>query len=244
MSKLKDETGNKYSYLTVIQRASSKNGKAYWKCQCACGRTTIVSGTNLRTGQVKSCGQCINNNKKQNLVGQRFGVLEVIEEVPNRKKVAWKCRCVYCGQERVVDGTNLKEGHTKSCSCIQGSTGEKIISSILQAEHIPYKSQYICENFKLSTGGIPKFDFAIFTSNEELLALIEYDGEQHFISTGGWNDLDCNNLTQKRDNEKSQYCKMNHIPLVRIPYTDINEINILYLLEKIKQAKEEVEKNI
>lgn len=241
MSKLKDETGNRYSYLTVIQRVSNRNNKVYWQCLCDCGRTTFVSGTNLRTGQVKSCGYCVNNSHKQNLIGQKFGVLEVIEEVPNRKKTSWKCKCIYCGRERIVDGTNLKEGHTKSCTCIQGSTGEKIISSILQEYNIPYQSQYVFDDFKLSTGGTPKFDFAIFTLKGKLLALIEYDGEQHFISTGGWNNSSCHNLTKQRDEEKNQYCFEHHIPLIRIPYTDLNKINILYILMKIKNVIKEVE---
>ena len=50
MSKIKDETGNQYGLLKVIERAPSKNGKSYWKCECKCGNIHIVSGTNLRTG--------------------------------------------------------------------------------------------------------------------------------------------------------------------------------------------------
>lgn len=69
MSKLIDETGKKYGYLTVLERAPNKNKKVYWKCRCDCGREHLVSGTNLRTGAVKSCGQCINANKKQDLAG-------------------------------------------------------------------------------------------------------------------------------------------------------------------------------
>ena len=56
MSKIKNEIGNVYDLLTVVDRAPSKNGKTYWKCVCECGREHIVSGTNLRTGAVKSCG--------------------------------------------------------------------------------------------------------------------------------------------------------------------------------------------
>jgi len=56
MSRFIDLTGNKYNFLTVISRAESKNGKAYWNCICDCGNTTVVSGSNLKTGGVKSCG--------------------------------------------------------------------------------------------------------------------------------------------------------------------------------------------
>lgn len=55
--KLKSEIGNKYTNLTVINFAGmNKQGRAAWHCQCICGKTTIVPGTHLRTGNTKSCG--------------------------------------------------------------------------------------------------------------------------------------------------------------------------------------------
>jgi hypothetical protein len=51
-----DETGNKYSHLTVLAIAP-KNGKdTSWICKCDCGKETIVRGTLLRKGLTKSCG--------------------------------------------------------------------------------------------------------------------------------------------------------------------------------------------
>lgn len=57
--------------------------------------------------------------KFQNLVGQTFGRLTVIERVENNKagRVCWKCRCT-CGNEVIVTGHDLKNGDTKSCSCL------------------------------------------------------------------------------------------------------------------------------
>lgn len=64
MSKIKDLTGQKFALLTVINRADSdSNGKAYWNCLCDCGNRTIVSGSNLRNGAVKSCG-CLRRKEK------------------------------------------------------------------------------------------------------------------------------------------------------------------------------------
>lgn len=51
------------------------------------------------------------------LTGQRFGKLTVLERAPNiGKHTAWKCKCD-CGNIVVKEGTNLKQGHTKSCGC-------------------------------------------------------------------------------------------------------------------------------
>ena len=63
MSKIMDLLGRKFGRLTVISRAESKGGKAYWNCQCDCGKETVVYGSYLRTGHTKSCG-CYNEDKK------------------------------------------------------------------------------------------------------------------------------------------------------------------------------------
>ena len=56
MGKLIDETGNKYSRLTVLSRVENQGTRAMWKCECACGNIVEVSGKRLRTGHTKSCG--------------------------------------------------------------------------------------------------------------------------------------------------------------------------------------------
>lgn len=48
----------------------------------------------------------------------KFGRLTVIKEVgrDKNKKYQWLCRCD-CGNEKVVIGDHLKDGHTTSCGC-------------------------------------------------------------------------------------------------------------------------------
>lgn len=68
--------------------------------------------------------------KALELTGQRFGAMTVLRRVGSHACVtlqpygeptlssfsAWLCRCD-CGREKVVIGTNLKSGKTKSCGC-------------------------------------------------------------------------------------------------------------------------------
>lgn len=57
---------------------------------------------------------------KQNLVGQKFGMLTVIERADDvGDRVGWRCRCD-CGNIVVVRDNNLKQGYTKSCGCLLG----------------------------------------------------------------------------------------------------------------------------
>ncbi len=52
------------------------------------------------------------------MTGQRFGRLIAIERAENDKsgKACWKCICD-CGNEKIVRGSYLQRGHTKSCGC-------------------------------------------------------------------------------------------------------------------------------
>lgn len=56
----KNEIGNKYGKLLVIEKANKpshvNNRHAYWKCQCDCGNIFITDSQSLRKGQSVSCG--------------------------------------------------------------------------------------------------------------------------------------------------------------------------------------------
>jgi hypothetical protein len=113
--------GERFGRLVVIERVANNGKHAMWKCKCACGNDVLVTGTNLRKGFTKSCG-CLSKEKRKkrlvDLTGERFGRLVVIERVPNNnKRVMWKCKCD-CGNITIVDGAHLKDGHTKSCGCL------------------------------------------------------------------------------------------------------------------------------
>jgi hypothetical protein len=57
--------------------------------------------------------------KKENLLGQKFARLLVIDEaepVGVRHRPAWLCQCD-CGNTKVIKSEELKSGDTKSCGC-------------------------------------------------------------------------------------------------------------------------------
>ena len=51
-----DLSGKRFGKLTVQRIASAENGIIVWECLCDCGNVSLVRGSNLRTGAVKSCG--------------------------------------------------------------------------------------------------------------------------------------------------------------------------------------------
>lgn len=88
--------------------------------QCKCGNKFIAHIYNLL--KQKGCTQCRSNNKRINLVGQKFNRLTAIEveyRISNngkRLKRGYKCQCD-CGNTTYVDTSKLKNGLIKSCGC-------------------------------------------------------------------------------------------------------------------------------
>ncbi|WP_427814321.1 AP2 domain-containing protein [Enterococcus sp. 22-H-5-01] len=58
MTKKHDLTGQRFERLIVIEDSGdrTKNGRVLWRCECECGNHKNVSGTNLISGNTKSCG--------------------------------------------------------------------------------------------------------------------------------------------------------------------------------------------
>lgn len=57
MSKLVDLTGQRFDRLAVIERAGSTPlKKATWLCLCDCGKEVVAIGSNLSSGNTRSCG--------------------------------------------------------------------------------------------------------------------------------------------------------------------------------------------
>lgn len=239
-----DETGNKYGKLLVLEKYNepieNKDKRARWICQCDCGNKVIVAGKSLRNGHTKSCGCLVFQNKidkgtiifndkggieKIDLTGEKFGKLTVLEKIDDFTK--WKCVCE-CGGTTIATRYNLLNGHTQSCGCIK-SIGEETIMKILSSNNINVIREYRISLNKKDISYF-KFDFAII-EDEKIKYCIEYDGSQHFEAREtGWATEENLLKTKERDAIKNQWCKENNIPLIRIPYTHLNNLELKDLL--------------
>lgn len=116
MPKMNDLTGQRFGRLTVLHRVEPKSYPIYWVCQCDCGEIKSIRSSNLTQGLTKSCG-CLKN---ENLIGQKFNRLTVVELLPDRdnfRRKIYKCQCE-CGNYINVRASDLKSGNTKSCGCL------------------------------------------------------------------------------------------------------------------------------
>ena len=230
-----DLTGKKFGRLTVIKKLEKKGNEWYWQCKCDCGKERIVSGVSLRRGSCRSCG-CLKQEKDKSpkgnvidMIGKKFGHLTVISRQGSDKRgeALWECECDCAAHTHlIVLGSNLRSGHTTSCGCERRSKGELIIAKILYDNNILFEQEKAM--FQYSNKRYAKFDFCI---NSQYL--IEYDGETHYqCNLHGWHDYNQLKAQQERDAIKNQWCKDNNIPLIRIPYTHLKDIQIEDLLLK------------
>ena len=232
--RLIDLTGKRFGKLLVLEQAETKKASwgqtiPMWRCKCDCGNETIVSGVNLRLGKTNSCGCLIkdkakeigksNSNTDYSLsIGQRFGKLVTIKEL-NRKN--WLCKCD-CGSEIVVNTYNLVKGATQSCGCVK-SRGEEKVAKLLEDNNIKFVKQ---QSFNTCVYK-KRLSFDFYVNNEYL---IEYDGAQHFeenlVNAKGWFTEEGFEKGYKRDMIKNDWCKENSVPLIRIPYTHLDNLCI------------------
>ena len=161
MGKLIDWTGRQVGGLTVLNRGeNNQKGKPRWICRCVCGQTAIVSSWLLSSKQVTSCGCGIHKStqRSKDITGQKFGRLTVLERshsLPNQG-VFWRCKCD-CGNEIIVRGAKMRNGHTQSCGCFRKETARRTARSRIglgSFQSYTYRSWYSmlsrCTNPKAS----------------------------------------------------------------------------------------------
>lgn len=242
LGKAEDLSQKTFAFLKPLYRTNNIGKHTAWKCECLkCGALVNVRIDHLKEQRVKSCG-CYNkevsaehlrsiNHKGKNakdITGLQSGYLVAIEPTEKRKRgfqVVWKCQClnpihktpVFCEATTAM----LTSKKKKSCGCIS-SFGEAKVSELLTKYNLPYEREKSFDSCRMNKNGAMYFDF--YVNNQYL---IEYDGIQHFLSKeGGWNTPDNVKLTQERDAYKNQWCKDNNIPLIRIPYTHLDDLII------------------
>ncbi|MGL6219188.1 MAG: hypothetical protein ACRC36_14215 [Lacrimispora sphenoides] len=60
-SRIDDLSGKKIGMLKVIKMVRKDGKDTYWECMCDCGKKTVVTAGNLKSGHTKSCG-CLHKN--------------------------------------------------------------------------------------------------------------------------------------------------------------------------------------
>lgn len=237
----RDLTFQKYGMLTVKYRdfTKPKSEGVYWICDCDCGNEVSVLSQSLTSGNTQSCG-CLKSKLTSErlslkLEGQKFEKLSVIKRngtfvgEDGTQYSLWLCKCD-CGTYKNIKGHDLVRGSVTSCGCTI-SRGEEKIRKFLNESNINFDTQYGFKDLKSNKGWMLKFDFAILNDKDELIALIEYQGQQHYDDSYGWFGEQQRNTT---DTQKKDYCKLHDIKLFEISYKDDIELSLKNILSSLK----------
>lgn len=230
--------GKVFDRLTVLERDLSKpmghGYSSYWVCQCECGNKVSVSYSSLSRGMTRSCG-CLRSNlltekNTKDISNMRIGMVvakERLSEKNSHNCWLWRCECD-CGNVNYICSTeDFLSGRIHSCGCNKRSYGEQTIENILLTNSIPYAKEYSFNDLRApETNGLLRFDFVLFDENNTIQRIVEFDGEQHYKAKSCWGGEEQFARTQQYDALKNKYCATKNYPLVRIPYTELDNITL------------------
>ncbi len=217
--------------LTSYNVTANSNKKVWWLCEKGHEWKVNVASRNRSSSGCPYCSGFY-PTKENNLLVNNPELCKEWDYTKNKrkpeeytpysgKKVWWICKeCNYNWKAEIRSRNN-----GRSCPECNESKGEKRIKEYLKYFNIKYIPQYIFNNLLSNLGNLLRFDFGIINKNK--IYLIEYDGIQHFEWISDWMTKEKFELIKYHDKLKNQYCQQNNISLLRIPYWDFDNIEII-----------------
>jgi len=97
MGALIDLSGKRFGKLVVIKRYGYQGNMVTWFCLCDCGKYNVVIGSNLKSGNVKSCG-CY-NKESATTHGQSYSPIYMV----------WTSMLKRCGVHKGASKRSLQD---------------------------------------------------------------------------------------------------------------------------------------
>lgn len=206
----------KFNYKTVDQTIPIKCKTHGWFEQILRNHTSLKHGCPKCKGGIKHNIEKFTG--KANIIHNNFYNYDNTIYVKSNLDVI--IACPKHGDFKQAPGKHL---NGQGCPICKSSKGEKEIIKFLNINNIDFVAE---KSFKgCDYKRRLKFDFYLPKYN----LCVEYDGIQHFEPKKNFGKEDGFKKTQIRDKIKNQYCLDNNIGLIRIAYTEYDNIeNILF----------------
>lgn len=121
------------------------------------------------------------SRKKIDLTGHRYGQLTVLAPAENvGGRTAWLCRCD-CGNEVVIKGSRLRNGHTKSCGCIRGPDGVRTALGLTYVDGTCVEMLAARTVRSNNTSGVPGVDW--LAKKQRWRASICFKGKRRYLGS-------------------------------------------------------------
>lgn len=188
-----------------------------------CGKSCLKNMDSFIHGK-RGCEEC-NKNFPKNDINYWQGKIDslngtneyLILESPKNVNTLINVKHIRCGRIYKTTPRIIKQGC--GCNICNKSKGSLKVMKFLEDNNIKFENEvtfHKCKDIRNL-----RFDYYLPDYN----ICIEFDGIQHFESVPYYNGTDGLITQQRRDNIKNDFCIKNNIKLIRIKYTEINNIN-------------------
>jgi uncharacterized protein with PIN domain len=233
---VQDLVGEEYTFLESYTNSNTKTRCRHNKC----GHEWNIRPNSFLNGT--RCPRCAGNIQKthkefekevREMVGNEYTFLEEYQSA--HEKII--CRHNKCGHEWKITPSAFLRGR-RCPKCYNSLKGEEKIENYLKKRNLDYMVEYFVEN---TNSNHLRFDFAVKKENR-LFFLIEYYGLQHFKPVEYFGGKKSYKMRKIRDRKKTAYCKRNDIPLLRISYLQVENVENLIdnMVKKIDKEREEI----
>lgn len=109
---------------------------------------------------------------------------------------------------------------------IKTSKGEQKLINLFRRGGIKFERE-VCFDDLTGKRKVPlRFDFGLY-KNGRLICLVEFDGRQHYEYVPYFHKtISGYKRQQEWDRRKNKYCLMHGIPLIRVPYWDLDILTL------------------
>lgn len=144
------QPGERHNRLVCLEFSHVK-GHRFSRFRCDCGKEKVIDETLVRSGKTKSCGGHPSSWKRNPVkIGERFGSLTVLKNLPKNGHSHYKCECLCdCGKVTITTETLLRTGKTRSCGHLKVNVQGTRHGMCHTPEYIAYHgAKQRCENPK------------------------------------------------------------------------------------------------
>lgn len=226
---------NATDYIIITPEDEYKNGYTRIKYMCSKHGEQEIRASNFHAG--KRCPKCRLDNAHDRYaftsdevyekIKSLGGVLLNKEDYINSEFKNLKILCPCCKTNIFITSLkHFRQHGGQSCEKCRNkeSVGERRIRLWLESNNFKFIQEKWFPDCR-DINPLP-FDFYLPENNY----IIEFDGKQHFEETHFFSyqnskyDNSVTSYIQHHDSIKTEYCKSKNISLLRIPYTEINNI--------------------
>lgn len=200
--------------------------------RCKCGNNFETSFHSFLYSNKRQCEECrckivANKNKngidylKEYTLKNSNCILTSNNYKDYYEKLEFKCECGNIFKASFLSFINGK----KQCNiCSKTSKMENTVEKIFIKNNIKYNSQYTFLDLRGVNGGLLRFDFCVKNDKNDILFLLELDGEQHFKPISYFGGSKKFLVLKEHDKLKEEYCLKNNIFLFRISFYEKDKI--------------------